>query len=147
MSGDNFGCVTLPLTPNPCLLIPLMQRHILAALAILLLVGAVVLQIWWPGAEVALACCWRGGAILAAAWLAYDDVQRLPNWLIVLLPVLLVVLIRWPRLLLVMLPFLAIWVVIQRAALPRIGPAAAVISNHPSFLFSPSPAVHFSSFS
>jgi hypothetical protein len=99
-----------------------MQRHILAALAILLLAGAVVLQVWWPGAEVVLACCWRGGAILAAAWLAYDDVQRLPNWFIVLLPVLLVVLIRWPRLLLVMLPFLAIWVVIQRVLYPGSGP-------------------------
>ena len=94
-----------------------MQRRLLAALAISLLVGAVVLQFWWPNApnaEIALSCCWRGGAILAAAWLAYDDVQRLPNWLIVLLPVLLIVLVRWPRLLLFIVPFLAVWMVIQR---------------------------------
>jgi hypothetical protein len=91
-----------------------MHRRILAALAISLLAGAIVLQFWWPGAEVALSCCWRGGAILAAAWLAYDDVQRLPNWLIVMLPVLLIVIVRWPKLLLLVVPFLAVWAVIQR---------------------------------
>jgi hypothetical protein len=98
-----------------------MQRRILAALAISSLVSAVVLQFWWPGAEVTLACCWRGGAILAAAWLAYDDVQRLPNWLVVMLPVLLIVVVRWPRLLLLMVPFLVIWVVIQRLLYPGPG--------------------------
>ncbi len=98
-----------------------MQRRILAALAISSLVSAVVLQLWWPDAEVPLACCWRGGAILAAAWLAYDDVQRLPNWLIVLLPVLLVVVVRWPRLMLLLVPFLIVWVVVQRLLYPGPG--------------------------
>jgi hypothetical protein len=94
-----------------------MQRRILAVLAISLLVGGVILEFWRPSAEIAeiaLSCCWRGGAILAAAWLAYDDVQRLPNWLLALLPVLLIVLIRWPRLLLLIVPALAVWMVIQR---------------------------------
>jgi hypothetical protein len=98
-----------------------MQRRILAALAILLLVSAVVLQLWLPGEEVAIASCWRGGAILAAAWLAYNDVQRLPNWLIVLLPVLLIALIRWPRLLLLMAPFLIFLFIVQRLLYPGPG--------------------------
>ncbi len=29
------------------------------------------------------------GAVLVAAWLAYEDVQRLPSWLLVTLPVVL----------------------------------------------------------
>jgi hypothetical protein len=98
-----------------------MQRRILAVLAISSLVSAVILQLWSPDAEVTIACCWRGGAILAAAWLAYDDVQRLPNWLIVLLPVLLIVLVRWPRLLLLIVPFLIAWFIVQRLFYPGPG--------------------------
>jgi hypothetical protein len=37
----------------------------------------------------------RVGAVLTA-WFAYDDVQRLPNWLLLALPV--VAVVRWPRL-------------------------------------------------
>ena len=99
-----------------------MRRAILGLLALGMFAGALVVGRWSPGNDGVAAFCWRFGAIAAAAWLAYDDVQRLPNWFIVLLPVLLVVLIRWPRLLLVMLPFLAIWVVIQRVLYPGSGP-------------------------
>ena len=48
------------------------------------------------------------GGVLLAAWLAYDDVQRLPNWLLLSLPVLLIVLVRWPRLLLLLIPALVV---------------------------------------
>lgn len=96
-----------------------MQRRILAASAVLFLASAVVLQIWWPEAEVSLACCWRGGAILAAAWLAYEDVQRLPNWLLLVMPVVLIVLIRWSRLALVLIPALILAAVLRRLLRPR----------------------------
>ena len=43
---------------------------------------------------------------MGAAWLAYDNVQRLPGWLLVSLPLLLVVLVRWPKLLLLLIPLL-----------------------------------------
>jgi hypothetical protein len=95
-----------------------MRRRILAALALLFLAGGVILQIWRPSAEVTLACCWRGGAILAAAWLAYDDVQRLPNWLLVVLPLVLIVLIRWSRLALVLIPALILAAVVRRVLWP-----------------------------
>ncbi|MEN6408020.1 MAG: hypothetical protein ABFC77_16320 [Thermoguttaceae bacterium] len=95
-----------------------MQRRILACSAVLFLLGAVVLWLWWPQAEVSLACCWRGGAILAAAWLAYNDVQRLPNWLVLTLPVTLILLIRWPRILWMLIPALIGLAVVRRILSP-----------------------------
>ena len=58
------------------------------------------------------------GPILAAAWLAYDDVQRLPNWLLLAMPVLLIVLVRWSRLLLLLIPALILWAVLRRLLWP-----------------------------
>lgn len=95
-----------------------MQRRILACSAALLLLGAIVLGVWWPEAEVSLSCCWRGGAILAAAWLAYDDIQRLPNWLVLTLPLLLILLIRWPRILWMLIPALIGLAVVRRVLGP-----------------------------
>lgn len=91
-----------------------MQRTILAVSAFVLLLTAVVLNIWWPQAEVVLSCCWRGGAILAAAWLAYDDVQRLPNWLLLTLPIVVIVLVRWSKLALLFIPALIAYGVLRR---------------------------------
>ena len=98
-----------------------MQRRILAGSAVLLLLGAVVIYWWCPQVEIMLSFCWRMGAILAAAWLAYDDVQRLPNWLLLALPVLAIVLVRWPRLLLVLIPALILWAILRRLLWPAEG--------------------------
>ena len=46
------------------------------------LLAAAVLWWWRPVMDVELAFFSRMGAVLAAAWLAYDDVQRLPGWLL-----------------------------------------------------------------
>ncbi len=96
-----------------------MRRNILAGSATLLLVSAVVIYFWWPEAEIPLACCWRGGAILAAAWLAFDDVQRLPNWLLLLMPVLFIVLVRWARLLWLIIPALIVWAIVRQILWPE----------------------------
>jgi hypothetical protein len=98
---------------------PIMHRHILAASAVVLLLGAVVVGWWRPEDENVLAFCWRAGAILGAAWLAYDDVQRLPNWLLLLLPVLLIVAVRWSKLLIWIIPALVIWAILRRILWPR----------------------------
>lgn len=98
-----------------------MQRRILGASAIVCLVGAVVIRLWHPDAEGVLAFLWRMGPILAATWLAYDDVQRLPNWLLLMLPVLLIVLVRWSRLLWVVIPLLILWAIVRRVLWPRDG--------------------------
>jgi hypothetical protein len=68
-----------------------------------------------------LACCWRGGAILAAAWLAYDDVQRLPNWFLLISPILLIALIRWARLALLLIPVLILYAFLRRILGPQGG--------------------------
>jgi hypothetical protein len=73
-----------------------MQRRILGISAVVLLSGALATWLWFPDASIILAGCGRGGALFAAAWLAYPDVQRLPNWLLLTLPVVLIVLLRWP---------------------------------------------------
>jgi hypothetical protein len=102
-----------------------MRRRILACSAIFFLAAAVVLTWWYPTAEVSLSFCWRTGAILAAAWLAFDDVQRLPTWFLLMTPVVLVVLVRWPRLALVLVPLLVIYGIFRRIFPPRRGPRRA----------------------
>jgi hypothetical protein len=99
-----------------------MRRAILGLLALGMFAGALVVGRWSPGNDGVAAFCWRFGAIAAAAWLAYDDVQRLPGWLLLVLLVLLVVLVRWPRLLWVILPLLILWVVVWRFLRPPGGP-------------------------
>jgi hypothetical protein len=99
-----------------------MQRRILGISAFVLLAGAVATWLWWPGAGVLLSCCWRGGVVFAAAWLAYPDVQRLPNWLLLTLPVVLFIVLRWPWLL--MLAILLLIVVAVLRNLPTSPPAA-----------------------
>ena len=96
-----------------------MQRRILGIAALVFLLAAGVLKFWQPEMVAELGFFSRMGMILVAAWLAYDNVQRLPGWLLVLLPVVLVVLVRWPRLLLLLIPALVVWVVLQRVVSPR----------------------------
>ena len=55
---------------------------------------------------------------MAAAWLAYDDLQRLPGWLLLALPLLLVVLVRWPKLLLLLVPLLILCAALRRVGRP-----------------------------
>jgi hypothetical protein len=91
-----------------------MQRRILAAIAILSFFAAIVMMVWFPGEEMALAFCWRFCAIAAASWLAFDDIQRLPGWILIALPVILIVLVRWPRLLWMLIPLLIVLAVLRR---------------------------------
>jgi hypothetical protein len=96
-----------------------MQRRILAIAALVSLLSAAAIWAWWPQMEVELAFCVRMGGVLVAAWLAYDDVQRIPNWLLITLPVVLIVLVRWPRLLLLLIPALVLLAFLRRG--PRAG--------------------------
>lgn len=91
-----------------------MQRRILAIAAAILLLSAAVLWLFFPDTEGYLAFCWRGGAILAAAWLAYSDVQRIPNWLLATLPVVLLIVVRWPRHALLLIPVLLGWAAVRK---------------------------------
>ena len=91
-----------------------MQRRILAILSVSLLLGSLGVLLWRPESQGLLAFCWRAGALTAAAWLAYDDVQRLPGWLLFAVPIVLIAAARWPRLLLTLLPLLLVWAVVRK---------------------------------
>ena len=99
-----------------------MQRRILGIAAVVFLLVAGAIWCWRPETEIDLGLLSffsRMGAILLAAWLAYEDVQRLPGWILVTLPVVLIVLVRWPRLLILLIPALAVWVILERILSPR----------------------------
>jgi hypothetical protein len=90
-----------------------MQRRILGTAAVLFLLCAAMLW-WWPQMEIETAFFVRMGMVLFAAWLAYDDVQRIPGWLLPVMPVVLVLIVRWPRLLLLLMPVLLGWALLRR---------------------------------
>jgi hypothetical protein len=91
-----------------------MQRRILGTAAVLFLLCAATLWWWWPQMEIETAFFVRMGVVLFAAWLAYDDVQRIPGWLLPVMPVVLVLIVRWPRLLLLLMPVLLGWALLRR---------------------------------
>ena len=70
---------------------------------------------WNAGYEQYMAECTRLGGILAMLWLAYPDVQRIPTWGLVLVPVLLIVFIKWPKqLLLLAIPAVILLAILRR---------------------------------
>jgi len=84
------------------------RRHAVGVIAVLLILGAVVCWVrqWgrdYPQLEAAF---WRVGALMVVVWLAYDELRRLPAWLLGVVPVLLVVLALKPRWFLFFLPLL-----------------------------------------
>lgn len=93
-----------------------MRRNILGISAAALLLAAGAVWLWMPQAELTLAFCWRGGALLAVAWLAYEDVQRLPGWLLLAVPAVLIVVARWPRLIVAIVPLLLVLALLRRMA-------------------------------
>jgi hypothetical protein len=85
------------------------QRKILGVSAVALLLFAAILWCLPHNTEdtislATLAFCWRMGAVVAAAWLAYDDIQKLPGWILAVLPVLAIVVVRWPRYAMLLIP-------------------------------------------
>ena len=82
-----------------------MRRHVLGLLAMvfLFLAGALLL---WGGEQTAgyEGMAWRVGTLMAVWWLAYPDIRRLPAWLLIAVPLLVVILAVRPRLALVLVP-------------------------------------------
>jgi hypothetical protein len=107
----------------------LVQRRILGAAAIVMFLFAAAMWLWQPDVDSSLAIywqsslafCWRTGAVMAAAWLAYNDVQRIPTWLLLLLPVALVLLVRSSKLLLIVLLACTFCAILWRFLTPRRG--------------------------
>ena len=77
-----------------------MQRHILGFSAIILLAGAIAFIIWPPqsaGAQGVHSACNRVGALCAVLWLAYRELERLPAWILTVIPVATVLVALRPR--------------------------------------------------
>jgi hypothetical protein len=96
-----------------------MRRHILGFLAAMLLVGAAFFR-FYPPPESMLqldAFCCRLGALFAAWWLAWPDLARLPGWIMATMPVLAIVVVRWPKLLFLVIPAMLVIAILK----PRSG--------------------------
>ena len=92
------------------------RRTILGILAILFMLGALGCWIWPPTQGVGLeweSACWRIGPILAVLWLAYNDLKRIPWWLWLMLPVILIIIVKWPKMILLGIPFLILMVLLK----------------------------------
>lgn len=88
-----------------------MPRYVIGAVAGILLLVAVGLIIWAPHTPMwqeSIALFTRLGAIAFLFWLAWYDLRRVPTWLLAVLPVAVLILARWPRLFLVLIPVLAV---------------------------------------
>ena len=99
-----------------------MRRHLIGILAILLLLGAVWFKIFPPEPHQSFlhgldSACSRAGALAAVIWLAYSEIHRMPAWCWLSLPVLAVVLVKWPKCILYALPVIVIIAVLR----PRTG--------------------------
>lgn len=92
-----------------------MRRHAAGIIALILLLLAAAMWYWPPiaDAEVLQGGCLRGAAVFAAVWLAYDQVQRMPGWLLALLPVFLVLLVIRPRWCLYALPIVILLAILR----------------------------------
>ncbi len=97
-----------------------MRRHAIGIIALLCLVGAVVFW-FYPPREAwqiqAKAACWRGGTLAALLWLAFDQLQRLPGWLLGLLLTSVAIIAIRPKTALLAVPLLIVLAILR----PRFG--------------------------
>jgi hypothetical protein len=100
-----------------------MRRNAVGIIALVLLAGAAYFWFFPPESAAMLnleAAFRRVGLLMGAWWLAYEEVQRLPNWAWTAIPVLIVVLALRPRLFLVAIPVIIILAILR----PRFGKKA-----------------------
>ena len=93
------------------------MRASIGLFAVVLLVAGLILRN--PSSETLSAtggACLRVGMLMAIWWFAYPQLQYIPRWLAVACGLALLLVIRWPKLLLVAIPFLAVlWFLGPRA--------------------------------
>lgn len=97
-----------------------MRRHLIGIIGLLLLCGAVAFEVWppdGPWAEQSRAACWRVGPVLILLWMAYNELTRLPAWLLATFPPMVIVLAVRPRIFLLLVPVLIALAILQ----PRFG--------------------------
>ena len=88
-----------------------MRRHAIGILAILLFCGAVAFLIWPPTGYWQTECkagCWRVGLFCAVWWLAWPQAAHVPLWIWGSIPLLILVLLTRPALLKILLPLVIV---------------------------------------
>jgi hypothetical protein len=101
---------------------PAYRRHAIGIIALALMVAGAIVPFTLaesPGTIDLQAACWRIGPLLAAVWLAYDQLKRVPVWLWCTLPVLGIAVARWPRALWVLIPALIVVAILKPRPRPR----------------------------
>jgi hypothetical protein len=99
-----------------------LRRNLLGVLAIVFMLGALASWIWPPTQGMGLewqAACWRFAPILAALWLAYYELKRVPWWLWLILPVVIIIIVKWPRYLLLSIPILILLILLNLRLKPK----------------------------
>ncbi len=86
----------------------------LIALGLLSVAGAMWL---WPaiGSAAVMAACLKVGALMVVLWLAYDELSRLPAWILAGVPVLLLLMLftRSAKWLLFLVPILIVMAILK----------------------------------
>jgi hypothetical protein len=85
------------------------RRTTLGLLALTLLIGWIQCWIWSPESNAGRewhTLCARFGPLLAILWLAYPEVQRIPRWFWLLIPIALFLIIKFPKMILLGIPVL-----------------------------------------
>jgi hypothetical protein len=94
-----------------------MRRHLIGILSIALLAFAAILWLFQPTIDGMMlqleAACWRIGACLAVLWLAYPDLLNIPRWFWLTMPVLLIIIAKWPRIFLLLIPLLILFAIFR----------------------------------
>jgi len=95
-----------------------MRRHAVGLIALSLLGTALALWLWMPSGtatgEALIGACSRVGILMAVLWLAYREIERLPPWILAVIPVLLAILAVRPRWALYLIPVVVVLAVLHR---------------------------------
>ena len=93
-----------------------MRRHLAGIISLVLLIVGGLLYFWppdWENSAPLAASCIRIGAVLAAIWLAYPELKRIPGWLAPVCIIAVVAIAAKPKLAIFIIP-VAIIILILR---------------------------------
>ncbi|GAB6166093.1 hypothetical protein JCM19992_20930 [Thermostilla marina] len=83
------------------------RRHAIGLLGLILLAGGCWFWFFPPQGNFQAtleAACWRGGSLAMVVWIGFYEIVRLPTWVLLAAPIVLVIAVYRPRLLLALIP-------------------------------------------
>jgi drug/metabolite transporter superfamily protein YnfA len=101
-----------------------MRRHATGVIAVVLLLLAAWFYVWPPTGPVGQelqAAFGRIGVVMAVIWLAYDQLKRMPRWLLWTIPLLAIAFVLPPlrRYLLILVPLVIVLAILRPRTSPR----------------------------